>query len=610
MRAITRTMTYLTIATASLLVATSALAADNLAFYVAPDGKDANPGTKDKPLATLEAARDAIRATKNAGPLAHPVTVWIRAGIYERTKTFDLTKDDAGTPAAPITYRAFPGEHPRLVGGRTLDPAWFQPVSDTAVSDRLDPKVRGKILQVDLAAHGITDFGTLGGLAGGLKLFSAGQRLPLARWPNEGWAYGRRGIVTGFDGSGEPNVDDPGRECKTLAFKFEGAPPRHWRDLDEVWLSGFYWQEYSFHDWHAKDIDLTKRQITYPHNLPDHLTEWRRILAVHALEEIDRPGEWFLDRTKGVLCIYPPESFPKEPIQASMLTQTMISLSDTSHVTIRGLTLEVSRATAVSVSGGSDNLIAGCTIRNTYHGLSLSGGTRNGVVGCDVCDIAATGIDITGGDRRTLTPAGHYAVNNHIHHYSQCVMNWQPGIRVKGVGHHIAHNRIHHAPQYGISYEGNDHVFEYNDMHDLDLEQSDVGVIGCGTDWTLRGNVIRYNFIHHIPQRPYPGVCGVYLDNCAAAAEVHGNVFYKMTKPVMIGGGRDHLVTNNVFIECEIPVYMDNRGLRWRARWGHFKPGGPMYKKLQDVAFDKPPWSTRYPKLASILDDVPQAPLG
>ncbi|MBN1341442.1 MAG: hypothetical protein JXQ73_02115, partial [Phycisphaerae bacterium] len=59
-----------------------------------------------------------------------------------------------------------------------------------------------------------------------------------------------------------------------------------------------------------------------------------------------------------------------------------------------------------------------------------------------------------------------------------------------------------------------------------------------------------------------------------------------------------------------IPVYMDNRGLRWRTRWGHFKPGGPMYKKLQDVAFDTPPWSTRYPKLASILDDVPQAPLG
>ena len=38
-------------------------------LYVAPGGSDTNAGTKDRPLATLEAARDAIRRLKSAGPL-------------------------------------------------------------------------------------------------------------------------------------------------------------------------------------------------------------------------------------------------------------------------------------------------------------------------------------------------------------------------------------------------------------------------------------------------------------------------------------------------------------------------------------------------------------
>jgi hypothetical protein len=131
-------------------------------------------------------------------------------------------------------------------------------------------------------------------------------------------------------------------------------------------------------------------------------------------------------------------------------------------------------------------------------------------------------------------------------------------------------------------------------------------VIGCGTDWTYRGNVVRHNYIHDIPERPYPGVCGVYFDNCASSAEVFGNVFHNVPKAVMIGGGRDHVVANNVFIDCAVPVYMDNRGLRW----GHFREGGPMYELLDKVNHDEPPWSTRYPKLARILDEIPQAPLG
>ena len=248
------------------------------------------------------------------------------------------------------------------------------------------------------------------------------------------------------------------------------------------------------------------------------------------------PGEWYLDRASGRLYLWPPAWQNMQSIVVSVLEDAMISLNGTSHVTIRGLTLECMRGAAVVVGGGENNLVAGCVIRNAGQGIILAGGFENGVAGCDIHGLHAMGLRMTGGDRPSLRPGKHFAVNNHIHSYALQLKTWQPGIKVEGVGHRVAHNHIHHAPQYAISYEGNDHVFEYNDMHDLCLEMSDVGVIGCGTDWTYRGNVIRHNFIHHIPVRPYPGVIGVYLDNCASSADIVGNVFYSMEKSVMIGG--------------------------------------------------------------------------
>jgi hypothetical protein len=409
-----------------------------------------------------------------------------------------------------------------------------------------------------------------------------------------------------LDESAAAELAKEGKLGNRLAFKFEGDPPNRWKTLEGVWLRGYWQQEYQYDGWNPVGFDPGKREILLGWNAPPHLQTWRRFFAANVLEEIDRAGEWYLDRNKSILYLLPPEDVEEGRTLVSMLQDTMIDLDNTSHVTIRGLTLEVMRGLAVVIGSGTENKIAGCTIRHASQGVILAGGTDNGVSGCDIYDLDSMGIRMSGGDRRSLTPARLYAVNNHIHHYARLLKTWHPGIKVQGVGQRVAHSWIHHAPQYAVSYEGNDHIFEYNDMHDLCLEQSDVGVIGCGTDWTYRGNVIRYNFIHDIPERPYPGVIGAYFDNCVCSAEVFGNVFHKVPKAVMIGGGRDFVIQNNIFIGCGIPVDMDNRGLRW----DHFRPNGPMYEKLNALPYKQPPWSTRYPKLARILDEIPQAPLG
>ena len=91
-------------------------------LHVAPDGAADAPGTAERPLADLEQARDVIRDWKKNGKLTPGgVTVWVHGGDYFRQQSFTLTAEDSGTAESPIVYRSWPGETPRLLGGKRVE---------------------------------------------------------------------------------------------------------------------------------------------------------------------------------------------------------------------------------------------------------------------------------------------------------------------------------------------------------------------------------------------------------------------------------------------------------------------------------------------------------
>ena len=87
-------------------------------FFVATNGQDTNIGTKSKPFATLERARDAIRNLKATVGLAGPVTVHVRGGTYALPRTLELGAEDSGSKNAQIVYRAYSNEQLLSGGGR------------------------------------------------------------------------------------------------------------------------------------------------------------------------------------------------------------------------------------------------------------------------------------------------------------------------------------------------------------------------------------------------------------------------------------------------------------------------------------------------------------
>ena len=319
-------------------------------------------------------------------------------------------------------------------------------------------------------------------------------------------------------------------------------------------------------------LDLENRLVktAAPHGLYG-FRKGQRFYFLNVLEELDQPGEWFLDRATKILYFWPPNPVSANhaavEIILSLLDQPFLKLNGVSHVTFRGLILEATRGNAIEIHGGATNRIAGCVIRNIGNcGVRIDGGLGHGVIGCDVFDTGDGGVSLNGGDRKTLLPGGHFVENCHFQRQGRWSKCYVPAVLMDGVGMRASHNLIHDHPHCAILFNGNDHLIEFNEIHHIALETGDVGAIYAGRDYTYRGNRMRYNFIHHTGGVGM-GSMGIYMDDCVSGAEIFGNVFYKVQRAAFLGGGRDHQVINNVFVDCNHAVELDGRGLDKTPVW-------------------------------------------
>jgi len=602
-----------------LLWAPIALAhAREITFYVSPQGNDpwsgrlaeANADASDGPFRSLEKARAAVRAHQTA---ANPVTVVLRAGTYALNETFRLGPEDSGTENRRITWRAAPGEPVLITGARAV--SGFAPVRDPAILRRLDATQKKNILQLDLAALGITDYGEITRRGRpGMELFFRGERMTLARWPNTGWLriagvpqHGDTLYNKGLEREKRFDGVPVGRHYGKI--QYDGDRPRRWAADRNIYVHGYWTWDWSDSYQKVQAIDPETREITLqpPHHHYGY-TKNQRYYFLNILEELDRPGEWYLDRGNGMLYFWPPDTLRPGDAVVTLLDQPLLRLDDCQFVTIQGIEFAFSRGNGVVISGGSHNRIAGCRL----HGLGdtaviIDGGTDNGLQSCDIFDVSLSGLVLKGGDRQTLAPGNNFADNNHIHHYSQWIRAMQYAIFIDGVGNRLSHNRIHDAPHEGIRLRGNEHLLEYNEIHDVCQETGDSGAIHTGRDWSWRGNIWRFNYFHHLQGPGLHGVTAAYLDDWASDFTIYGNIFYKAGRAVEIGGGRNNVVENNIFVECEPSVHIDARGLGWASYYfdGTYNV---LVERLQAVNYRQPPYSKKYPELLTLYDDDPAVP--
>ena len=573
-----------------------ALPAPAVVLHVAPRGDDAAGGTEAAPLATLAGARNAVRKLRagHGGALpAGGVRVVVHGGTYPTADTFALGAEDSGTAAAPIVYQAAPGETPILAGGVRI--ASWRPVSDAAIKERLAPAVRERVREADLAALGVRDFGDATDLRRAPELFIDGVPQTLARWPNEGFVA--TGEILGADTF---KVWGSIQGCRDGKFKYVEDRPSTWVDEPDVRLYG-YW----FWDWYEEfqkvaAIDAGTRAFTLAKPYSQYgYRKGQRYRAVNVLRELDRPGEWYLDRRSGRLYWLPPEgdAWTRAAATVSVFARPFVQLENAEHVILAGLTIEDGRGDGIHVRGGGAlrhrRLHAPATRRGCHrrpgrpaaHGLRLHAahpGLRRRAV--------------AGGDRTTLAAGGHVVENCTVADIARLKRTYAPAVHLDGCGNRIAHNRFERIPSSALRIEGNDHVIELNAIRHVVQESDDQGGLDMFGNPLYRGVVIRWNRWSDITGGTHCGAAGVRLDDMISGVTVYGNVFERCGAVqfggVQIHGGKENVVDNNLFVDCFA-------GLSF-SRWGEKRWREAIARFLPDAA--AAPYAARYPDLARLAD--------
>jgi len=179
-------------------------------------------------------------------------------------------------------------------------------------------------------------------------------------------------------------------------------------------------------------------------------------------------------------------------------------------------------------------------------------------------------------------------------------------VNIDGVGNIIRNCEIYNCPGSAILLSGNEHLLEYNNIHNAVTDGDDMGAVYYGRNPSERGNKVQYNFFHHIGN-DHGIIVSVYHDDGACGMEVTGNIFYMAgSRNVLIGGGSDNVYRNNIFIDAGLAFHIDNRLMGWAK--ASLDKDGIFQQRLEAVNYKQPPYSTAYPKLSNYFEDNPALP--
>ena len=608
-------------------VASAALIAAAAEFHVNPSAAPDGDGTAARPFASLAAARDGVRAARKAGKVAKDerVDIVLAAGDYLLADGLVLDPEDGGaSAAAPVTWRAACPGKTRILGARRIPNAAFAPVSDPAVLARLPEEARGKVWQADVSAlfpDGVPPMkDAFGGTPSAPLLFVNHNFGTLARWPNADFTSFSKRVDRGDK---IRMTSGGGSVCRPGAFVYSNPRAKRWNFAEGVWMNGYWTHDWDNHSVRAASYgeengtnDVIRLAASIPYGVMGGT--WgrkdRRFFVFNVLDEIDMPGEWYLDRAKKTLYLYPPAGAPAdgdEVFLASSGAPIVKADKAISHIRFEGIVFEYSYGTGVALAG-SDIRLDGCRILCCARGGVSLHGDGNVMRCCEVAHVGTAGASVGGGDRRTLRRSGSVFERNHIHDFGVFQRTYAAGFGVNGCGITLRANVVHDAPHSAVLYGGNEHLFEYNNIYRVLLETGDAGAYYTGRDWTTQGNVLRFNYTHDLgAEGEMANTMGFYFDDCDCGDEVYGNIFHNVARGIMVGGGREHPIRNNIFSRCLVGMSIDCRGMTWK-HWNNAEKGGTSWllaDKAKAFSYTNGVWAAKYPRLADIMNDYPREPL-
>lgn len=509
-----------------LLLAIEAVAS-GATWYVAPTGNDRHVGTKNDPLATLEAARNAAR---QAGAGEHRLLV--AAGDYYLSQPLELDARDNG-----LTIEAEAPGKVTLYGGQRVE-GWRRDGEKFWAADL--PEVK----------EGKWDFRGLvvnGRLAERARLPETGTFTHKSEF-NVSWLSSVGG---GWERKPTPE------EMTTLIYDPKDIPAT--LDAKNAEVRVYHMWDESLVGVARNDASRNALVFTNPGIAPPGAFGVKKYVVWNTREGLTKPGLWYLDRTAGRIVYWPlpGEDMTKAKVIAPRCERIVRVVGNkkqpVERITLRGLVLAATTTplrsggfggyafdSALSLSYGSKCLVenvevcyVGCS------GIAAHQVADSRIAVCHVHHVGACGIKADG--------PGLKVENCHVHHigiyYPSSIALSAQGKHEKGV--HLYRNEVHDAPYTGILAGGELHVVEENLIYRVMLELQDGGGIYCGlVKGVLRGNVVR----DVVKMGEGYGVSSYYLDEGSRDCIVERNVSLGVERPSHNHIARNNIIRDNVFV--------------------------------------------------------------
>jgi hypothetical protein len=573
----------------STLFSATALSED---FYVSTSGSDVADGLspqsdkqeKSGPFKTLERAQRAVRDLKPAGQFKMTVNIHIAPGDYYLQNPLEFDIRDNGTPDKQINWLGESGKV-FISGGislqncqKTKGEIWNCPVN-TANLDAIKAKYN--------------DHPPRRGGIPGFNLFVNQQRYHLARWPDQGWAH----------------IKVPNNEGNAFS-SFEPFPKID-TTASPIQLHGFTGSDWYDEYMPVVSIDADQNEIKLGVKPVYGLIFAGRYYLQNIKSELNAPLEWFYDKSAGILQFIPANGVTPEKIVVSSLP-TLLKLQGTQYVNFKNLIFQYTTSSAIWIGNSHDITLDRLEISHMDgDAIEAKSSNRITVSNSHIFDTGERGIALEGGVIPSLQAANNSVENNHVHDFGTIIYSSSPGIHLQGVGTISSHNLVEQAAGLGVVINGNDHIFEKNEIRHVCEQTGDCGAIYGGRSLASRGNVVRYNSIHDIYGNalinPDPasnrysygpgGTRGVYLDDGLSGFTVFGNLFnIPGSIAIHIGGGRDNHIENNFIYTGNCAICIDNRGpgFDWEV----------VKKSLADLPWQGQLWQNKYPDLAKPIQHI------
>lgn len=565
-----------------------------LVIHVSPNGNDSSSGSEEAPLKTLDGARGKVRKLKAENENT-PIEVVFHEGEYLFRNGVTFSKEDSGSENAQITYKAADGENVEFKGSVSLDASKFAPVSDESIYERLPNKSKDRVGEMSLRGYSIETvasypIGASGKGNNGYSLYLDGARQTLARWPNEGFVSAKEVV-----------------DIKNKIVRLETSDITRWgtADVNEIYINGFFKNQYALDRFRLKNINPNERTLQI-NGTSDCRNQNVRFFFFNFLEELDTPGEWYIDSKTMMLYYYPEFKLSDERLELSVLTEDMITLNQTSYLNFEGIkfsqvcssVFSITGCYYINFSGNEFREIGRTAIKDTqtnnityYYDKYVRSGNIE-VRNNRFINIYCIAVELTGGYFETLEPSGIVIDNNYFSGMGLDSYTYAPGIKLSGVGGEITHNVMHNAAAVAIIPYGNDIKIMYNEIYDVCREVHDAGAIYAGRNKYRRGVEIAYNYIHDVMMRDKSIgeiVCGIYMDDNLCEWYVHHNIIENTVRGMFAGGGDDSLVYNNIFLNCTVGF-----------RLGWLAPLETLITEAAAYIEPYPVYLEKYPKMADM----------